>query len=54
MKVYVTPEEYESAAEIGVSKRNVYDRINRQYWDKERAISTPLIDRSRGSKKSIS
>ncbi|MGK9252387.1 hypothetical protein [Paenibacillus humicus] len=39
---YVTPEEYQRAAAIGVSSANLDRRIRSLGWKKERAISTPI------------
>lgn len=39
--VYITPEEYEAAAKIGVTRKALYQRVMAYGWDKERAVTTP-------------
>jgi hypothetical protein len=38
---YITPEEYEIAAQNGISRKLLNQRIRQSGWDKERAITTP-------------
>ncbi|MDF2902395.1 MAG: hypothetical protein K0S25_33 [Bacillus sp. (in: firmicutes)] len=42
MQYYVTPQDYESAEKLGISKENVYQRVHVYNWPVERAISQPL------------
>ncbi|MCY8180867.1 MULTISPECIES: hypothetical protein [Bacillus] len=42
---YITPKEYERAAQNGVSKELLERRIRRSGWDKKRAITTPALKR---------
>lgn len=39
---YITPDEYERAAQIGVDAENLNRRVRLLGWEKERAITTPL------------
>lgn len=38
----ITYEDYEKAAKNGISKTNVYLRVNESGWDIERAITVPV------------
>jgi hypothetical protein len=38
---YITPDDYEAAAQNGVSRKRLETRIRRLAWDKSRAINTP-------------
>jgi hypothetical protein len=38
---YITPEEYERAAQIGITAKTLDKRIRYRGWDKEKAITTP-------------
>ena len=40
---YITPEDYEAANKIGLSKKDVYRRVYEENWSIERAISTPKM-----------
>lgn len=46
MRVYITPEHYEQAAAIGVSRRTLYQRVYLYGWDVDRAVSTPVRPRT--------
>lgn len=48
---YITPEEYEIAAQNGVSPALLEVRIRSLAWDKERAITTPPHTKKRLNKK---
>lgn len=39
--VYISPEEYDAAARIGVTRKALYQRVMVYGWDKERAVTTP-------------
>lgn len=39
---YITPDEYDRAAEIGISRQALTLRVRAFGWDKERAITTPV------------
>ncbi|MFF2016243.1 hypothetical protein [Paenibacillus sp. NPDC058177] len=39
---YITPEEYEQAAAIGIDSENLNRRVRLLGWDKSRALTTPL------------
>ena len=41
MKKYITPKDYEIAAENGIKKETVRRRVVRNNWSIEEAISTP-------------
>ncbi|MBL3848184.1 hypothetical protein IRV19_26990 [Bacillus cereus] len=41
-----TEKDYEKAAKNGISKSNVYQRVNGYGWDLERAITVPVRKRS--------
>lgn len=41
-----TEKDYEKAAKNGISKSNVYQRVNEYGWDLERAITVPVRKRS--------
>ena len=43
---YITPEEYKRAAENGIRKGTLENRIRKCGWDKERAINTPTQKRT--------
>lgn len=50
---YITPEEYEAAEKLGISKSTLESRVWDLGWEKERALTTPprkLNDRSHWSK----
>jgi len=47
----LTDEDIQQAASIGVSYGTLYNRINDYGWDIERAISTPVMPRSKRAKK---
>ena len=38
---YITPEEYKIAAQNGINRKTLEDRIRKLGWNKERAINTP-------------
>lgn len=38
---YITPDDYAAAEKIGVSAKNVWQRVNSLGWSIQRAISTP-------------
>jgi predicted DNA-binding transcriptional regulator AlpA len=38
----ITDEDYEKAAKNGISKMNVYLRVNKRGWEIERAITVPV------------
>jgi len=42
---YISPEEYEEAAKIGITKKTLDKRIRYRGWDKEKAITTPPLIR---------
>jgi hypothetical protein len=42
---YITPEEYLIAEKNGISKKALEQRIRRYGWDKERALTTPIMKR---------
>jgi hypothetical protein len=42
VQYYVTPQDYESAEKLGISKENVYQRVHVYNWPVKRAISQPL------------
>ncbi|MEZ7173603.1 hypothetical protein [Sporosarcina sp. OR05] len=42
---YVTPKDYETAEQNGISAKNVTQRVYRYGWDIQRAITQPLIIR---------
>lgn len=44
---YITPEEYEIAEANGIDKHTLEERIRKQFWDKERAISQPKRKRGK-------
>lgn len=47
---YITPEEYKRAAENGIRKRTLEDRIRKYGWSKERALTQPIqrkVERSK-------
>ncbi|WP_338630440.1 hypothetical protein [Clostridium baratii] len=44
---YITPEEYEIAERNGISERVVCERIRKLAWDKERAITEPIITKNK-------
>lgn len=46
---YITPEEYERAAAIGVDNQTIDRRVRELGWKKDRAITTPIrpIDKNR-------
>lgn len=44
---YITPGEYEKAAENGISKSTLEQRIRILGWDKSKAITTPVIKKNR-------
>ncbi|MFP3415039.1 hypothetical protein SB773_26280 [Bacillus sp. SIMBA_074] len=51
MKYYgpvITDEDYEKAAKNGISKSNVYQRVNEYGWELERAITVPIRKRKGG------
>ncbi|OOZ76560.1 hypothetical protein BHL35_25385 [Bacillus cereus] len=55
MKYYgpvITDEDYEKAAKNGISKSNVYQRVNENGWDLERAITVP-VRKKKGSKLNV-
>lgn len=39
--MYITPEEYKIAERNGISNKTLEDRIRRQNWDRERALTKP-------------
>lgn len=39
---YITPEEYEMAAENGISYKLLNQRVRLNQWDKAKAINTPV------------
>lgn len=41
----ITEEDYEIAKKNGISRENVYQRINTYAWDKEEAITVPVRER---------
>ncbi|MFN2746943.1 hypothetical protein ACINLE_17610 [Bacillus sp. z60-18] len=47
---YITPQEYERAAQHGVSKKRLNERIRQYGWGKERAITTPVQKRTTRAK----
>ena len=40
--IYITPEQYDKAAEIGICRNVLNNRVRRCKWDIEKAITTPL------------
>ena len=44
----ITDEDYEKAAKNGISKSNVYQRVNEYGWELERAITVPIRKRKGG------
>ena len=51
MKYYgpvITDEDYERASKNGISKSNVYQRVNEYGWELERAITVPVRKRKGG------
>lgn len=47
---YITPEEYEIAAQNGIPRKQVERRIRKYGWDKKRAINTPIRKRTKYSR----
>ena len=47
---YITEEEYKIAEANGIDKRTLEERIRKQFWDKERAISQPKRKRGKYTK----
>lgn len=45
---YITPEEYEQAASIGVDNQTLDRRIRELGWNKERAMTTPIRPLNKG------
>lgn len=45
---FITNEDYEKAAKNGISKSNVYQRVNEYGWEIERAITVPVRKRNGG------
>lgn len=43
---YITPEEYKIAAQNGIHRKTLEDRIRKLGWNKERAINTPTQKRT--------
>ncbi|QHT61712.1 hypothetical protein GXP70_18185 [Paenibacillus lycopersici] len=46
MSIYISPEHYEQAAAIGISSKNVYQRVHQYGWSVDRAISELPMKRS--------
>ena len=44
---YITPEEYKIAAQNGINRKTLEDRIRKLGWNKERAINTPTKKKNR-------
>ncbi|MED1382094.1 hypothetical protein [Bacillus mycoides] len=44
----ITDEDYEIASKKGISKSNVYQRVNEYGWELERAITVPVRKRKGG------
>lgn len=47
---YITDDEYKIAEANGIDKRTLEERIRKQFWDKERAISQPKRKRGKYTK----
>ncbi|MGE1044073.1 hypothetical protein ACQGRZ_28555 [Bacillus wiedmannii] len=45
---FITNEDYEKAAKNGISKSNVYQRVNEYGWELKRAITAPVRKRNGG------
>ncbi|MDR4987195.1 hypothetical protein RGU74_27245 [Bacillus cereus] len=45
----ITDEDYEKASKNGISKSNVYQRVNEYAWEVERAITVPVRKRKGGT-----
>ncbi len=39
---YITPEDYATARENGISEESVYQRVYKQDWDIDRAVTEPI------------
>jgi hypothetical protein len=44
--LYITPEEYEIAEKNGISRKNLEDRVWTLYWNKQKAITVPVMQRN--------
>jgi predicted DNA-binding transcriptional regulator AlpA len=47
-ETFITDEDYEKAAKNGISKSNVYQRVNEYGWELERAITVPVRKKKGG------